>query len=49
MVSQFMHSPIEECFEVMYQVLKYLKGSPRKGLLFEKKGHMQIQAYLDAY
>ena len=27
MVNQFIHSPIEECFEAVYQVLKYLKGS----------------------
>ena len=30
-VSQFMHSPNEEHLEVVYQVLKYLKGSPKKG------------------
>ena len=43
-----MHSPIKECFEVVYQVLKYLKENPRKGLMFKKKGHMQIEAYTNA-
>ena len=43
-----MHSSIDECFEVMYQDLKYLKGSPRKGLLFETKGLIHIKAYIDA-
>ena len=45
MVSQFMHSPTKDCFEVVYQVLKYLKGCLGKGLLFKKKGHMQIEGY----
>ena len=48
MVSQFIHSPTEECFEVMYQVITYLKGSPGKGFLFNKKEYMQIEAYTDA-
>ena len=47
-VSQFMHSSIDECFEVMHQDLKYLKESPRKGLLFETKGLIHIKAYIDA-
>lgn len=43
-----MHSPIEECLEVVYRILKYLKGAPSKGLFFGKRGHMQIEAYIDA-
>ena len=40
-VSQLMHSPTQECFKVVYQVLEYPKGSLRKGLLFGKKGNRQ--------
>ena len=39
MISQFMYVPTEECFEVTYQVLKYLKGSPDKRSLFKKNCH----------
>lgn len=32
MISQFIHSPRLEYFVAVYKILKYLKGSPRKGL-----------------
>ena len=35
-VSQHMHSPREAHLEAVYKILKYLKGSPGKGLLFKK-------------
>ena len=34
-VSQFMHSPTENHMTVIYRILKYLKGTPGRGLLFE--------------
>ncbi|XP_074556441.1 uncharacterized protein LOC141812295 [Curcuma longa] len=48
MVSQFMHSPGEKHFEAVYRILRYLKGTPGRGLLFKKHGHLQIEVYTDA-
>ncbi|RDX74493.1 hypothetical protein CR513_45757, partial [Mucuna pruriens] len=47
MVSQFMHSPSEEHLEVIYKILWYLKGTPRKGL-FGKTEKRGIEVYTDA-
>ena len=47
-VSQYMHSLGEEHFEVVYQILKYLKRKLGKGLLFENHDHSRIEAYTDA-
>ena len=33
-VSQFMHSPKESHMEAIHRILKYLKGTPGKGLFF---------------
>lgn len=46
-INQFMHSPGGEHFEAAYRILRYLKGSLGKGLLFEKHGHVQIEIYTD--
>lgn len=48
MVSQFMHSPGPRHFEAVYRILRYLKGSPGKGLMFEKHGHLEIEVFTDA-
>ncbi|XP_071909660.1 uncharacterized protein [Coffea arabica] len=47
-VSQFMHSPGSEHFEAIHRILRYLKGTPGKGIFFKARGHLQVEAYTDA-
>ena len=48
-VSQFMHDPMEEHIEAVYQNLRYLKKNLCRGLVFRKGGgDLTIEAYTDA-
>ena len=47
-VSQFMHDPSTSHMDVVYRILRYLKSSPRKGILYTKQGNMQVECYTDA-
>ena len=47
LVSQFMHSPYKKHLEVEYRILRYLKGTPGKGLLLQKTTQQNIEAYTD--
>jgi transposase InsO family protein len=47
-VSQFMHSPKEEHSEAVLRILRYLKGTPGKGIVFRKNSHLNVCAYSDA-
>jgi hypothetical protein len=47
-VSQFMHAPSEEHLQAVNRILRYLKGTPGKGLLFSKHGVSSIEGYTDA-
>lgn len=47
-LSQFMHKPQTDHLEAALRVVRYLKGTPRKGVLFQKNGHLEIEAYTDA-
>ena len=47
-VSQYMHAPCEEHLEVVYKILKYLKGSLGKGLFFKKGETWTIEGFIDA-
>lgn len=47
-ISQFMHQPQKQHMEAALRVLKYLKGSPGRGLFFQRHGHLEIQAFTDA-
>ena len=46
--SQFMHDPREPHIQAAYRVLHYLKGSPKKGILFKKNDTLFLEAYTDA-
>ena len=47
-VSQFMNSPNEDCLKAVFWILRYLKRTPGKGLLFRKNPCRSIEVYTDA-
>src|ERR1044072_10047523 len=47
-VSQFMHSPRKKHLDVVNQILRYLKGTPEKGLLFRKSENKSVECFADA-
>jgi hypothetical protein len=47
-VSRYMHDPRTEHMEVVYRILRYLKGTPGRGLWFKKSGHLDLEGYCDA-
>ena len=47
-VSQFMHSPSEDHMGAVTRILRYLKVTPSKGLMFSKYGHTYVEEYTDA-
>jgi len=48
LVSQFMHQPKEIHLEVALRIVQYLKGTPGRGILFERNGSVRLEAYTDA-
>ncbi|RVW62991.1 Retrovirus-related Pol polyprotein from transposon RE1 [Vitis vinifera] len=47
-VSQFMHCSSEDHMNAVTQILRYLKGTLGKGIMFSKNGHLEITGYTDA-
>ncbi|PON68952.1 hypothetical protein PanWU01x14_092690 [Parasponia andersonii] len=47
-LSQFKHSPCEAYLEVVYQILKYLKGTAGMGQFFKKNSKRSIDAFTNA-
>lgn len=43
-----MHAPGSTHFEAVYGILRYLKGTPRKGIRFKKNGHLHVEIYTNA-
>ena len=46
-VSQYMHSPKESHLEAVYEILRYLKASPGRGLFFKKGDSKKVEIYTD--
>jgi hypothetical protein len=47
-ISKFLNYPCDSHWEAALWILKYIKGAPRKGLLYTNQGHMEVQCYSDA-
>ena len=47
-VSRYMHDPRKSHMDAVYQILRYLKNAPGKGLLFERNKHLKIEGYCDS-
>ncbi|XP_016719155.1 uncharacterized mitochondrial protein AtMg00810-like [Gossypium hirsutum] len=47
-ISQYMHAPREKHLEATYKILRYLKGTPGKGLHFKKTASRIVEIYTDA-
>ena len=47
-VSRYMHDPRSGHLDAVNRILKYLKGSPGKGLMFKSHGHLNVEGYCDA-
>ena len=43
-----MHDPRKRYQEAVYQIIRYLKGCPGRGLMFSRHGHLKIEGYTDA-
>ena len=43
-----MHEPTEPHLQASYRVLHYLKGNPKKGILFKKNDTLALEAYTDS-
>ncbi|RVW48516.1 Retrovirus-related Pol polyprotein from transposon TNT 1-94 [Vitis vinifera] len=48
LVSQFMHCPSKDHMSAVVRILRYLKSSPGRGLMFTKSQHLHIDGYMDA-
>ena len=43
-----MHAPFEIHMLVVHRILRYLKSTPSKGLVFCKHGHLEVEGCRDA-
>ena len=47
-VSQSLQSPCDNHWDAAVRILRYVKGTPGQGVLYENRGHTQIVGYSDA-
>jgi hypothetical protein len=45
-VSRYMHDPRSRHIDVVYRILRYLKSSPRKGMIFKSHGHLKVESFV---
>ncbi|KAM1172660.1 hypothetical protein ACFX2G_023220 [Malus domestica] len=43
-----MHDPEEQQMNTVMRILRYLKGSPGKGILFKRNHHLGVEGYTNA-
>jgi hypothetical protein len=43
-----MHDPRSEHLDAIYHILRFLKSSPGKGIIFKSHGHLKVESYCDA-
>ena len=43
-----MHSPLEFHMDVILRILRHVKSTPGKGLLFSKNNYLRVDTYVDA-
>nr|KYP55256.1 hypothetical protein KK1_001462 [Cajanus cajan] len=48
LVSQFMHRPKEAHLQAAFRIVQYLKGTPRRGILFKWNKSVSLEAYMNA-
>ena len=46
-VSQFLQSLCDSHWDAVIRILRYIKGTPGQGVLYENRGHTQIIGYCD--
>ena len=44
-VSQYMYAPTVDHWVAVEQILCYLKGAPRRGILYSNHGHNRIECF----
>jgi hypothetical protein len=47
LLSQYMHAPIAQHFDMMKRILRYLKGTIGRGIVMTRNGHTNITGYTD--
>ena len=47
-VSQFLQSPCDSHWDAVVRILRYIKGTPGQGVLYENRGHTQVVGYNNA-
>ena len=47
-VSQYMSSPTVDNWAAVEHILCYLKGAPRRGILYSNHGHNRVECFTDA-